>query len=262
MPGRPPGQRRQQRPGQCRLQREEPERAARERVRSAIQDTLPADGDEAMPMLADDEVGQEARRACLGQRAYQGSVSAATSRPPGTQATPCQSCSSRRDHSAQPNSGSAHSTTATGPLASKPMTAPSAISACARPGMWRCSDAGGSFNARHTPTITSALPSASAMSVSTAPARSRNRAEPASSAVACQATRRDCSRPCHHTSAASATPSSQCGARAANSLKPKASKPIALSQKASGGLPQNGLPSRNHGVTQSPRTAIWRAMSP
>lgn len=32
-------------------------------------------------------------------------------------------------------------------------------------------------------------------------------------------------------------------------------------QKASGGLPQNGTPGSNQGVTQSPVTAIRRAIS-
>ncbi len=53
----------------------------------------------------------------------------------------------------------------------------------------------------------------------------------------------------------------QCGRRAANSLMPNSLNERADSQKASGGLPQKGVPGSNQGVIQSPLSTISRAIS-
>ncbi len=100
------------------------------------------------------------------------------------------------------------------------------------------------------------------MSVITAPEATKNSAELPSRTQAIRACRRS-SRACQsHTSHSTSTPSSQCGRRLANSLAPSRSWPPALSQKASGGLPQNGTPTSYQGVIQSPSSAIFRATSP
>ena len=99
------------------------------------------------------------------------------------------------------------------------------------------------------------------MSVITAPAARNRAAVPVANASAMTASRRE--RPASHpqTSQAIAHAPSQWGRRAANSLTPIALKLAALIQKDRGGLPQNGTPWSNHGVTQSPSSAILRAIS-
>ena len=51
------------------------------------------------------------------------------------------------------------------------------------------------------------------------------------------------------------------GSRTANSLTPKTAMVAALPQNESGGLPQNGTPWSNQGVTQLPVSSIFRAIS-
>ena len=104
-------------------------------------------------------------------------------------------------------------------------------------------------------------PTASAMSVMTAPADTKKSNEPASNATASAASRRERSASQFQASQATTPPPSQCGSRAARSLTPKSWKLPAVIQNESGGLPQNGSPGAIQGVTQSPCTNIWRAIS-
>ena len=99
------------------------------------------------------------------------------------------------------------------------------------------------------------------MSVMTAPAETKKSSEPASKATASAASRRDRRASQLQASQARSPPPTQCGSRAAKSLTPKSWKLPAVIQNENGGLPQNGSPGAIQGVTQSPSTNIWRAIS-
>ena len=141
----------------------------------------------------------------ISASAYHGSDSAVTTKAPRSQGTHDQTRRSRPPIKAQPSSGSPHSTTDTGPLASRPMMAPTPSS---QPGPRRVLPPGAPpRHARKKPIMTIVLPRVSAMSVTTAPLDTRNRAAPASSATECHAARCETVRACIQTSAATATPS-------------------------------------------------------
>ena len=109
--------------------------------------------------------------------------------------------------------------------------------------------------------MTSVVPSTSAMSVITAPAAIRKPAEPASSATACHAMRRECARAWRQTIAPVHRPSAKCGTRAPHSLMPNSFMPAAVAQKDRTGLPQKGWLSVNQGTIQSARSTMRRPMS-
>lgn len=63
------------------------------------------------------------------------------------------------------------------------------------------------------------------------------------------------------TSASTPSMAAKAGRRRLNSDRPSSLMDSAGAQNASGGLPQKGTPGSNQGVTQSPVTAIRRAIS-